>query len=153
MQIAARPQRQVLIVDSELALNTGAASRSVHALAGELRGRGIGVIESHSCEDGAATANADASIDCILINWSQGGNDSKAQGEARELMRGVRRRNTTLPIFLMASRKVAGTVSIEVAQLADEFIWVLEDTANFIAGRVQAAIERYLSQLLPPYAR
>ena len=50
------------------------------------------------------------------------------------------------------SRKLAGTVGVEVATLADEFIWILEDTASFIAGRVQAAIERYLEALLPPYA-
>jgi arginine decarboxylase len=153
MQIAAkRPLRQALIVDSGLTANSGAAARSVRALASELRTRAIEVIEAHSCEDGIATATSDASIDCILINWTQGANDSKVHAEATELMRAVRKRNTKLPIFLMASRKMAGTVSIEVAQLSDEFIWILEDTASFIAGRVQAAIDRYLSQLLPPYA-
>jgi hypothetical protein len=43
-------------------------------------------------------------------------------------------------------------VSVEVATLADEFIWILEDTASFISGRVQAAIQHYLEALLPPYA-
>ncbi len=153
MQTAAkRPLRQALIVDSGLTANSGAAARSVRALASELRSRGIEVIEAHSCEDGTATATSDAGIDCILINWTQGANDSKVHAEATGLMRAVRKRNTKLPIFLMASRKVAGTVSIEVAQLSDEFIWILEDTASFIAGRVQTAIDRYLSQLLPPYA-
>ena len=153
MQTAAkRPLRQALIVDSGLTANSGAAARSVRALASELRSRIIEVIEAHSCEDGTATATSDAGIDCILINWTQGANDSKVHAEATDLMRAVRKRNTKLPIFLMASRKVAGTVSIEVAQLSDEFIWILEDTANFIAGRVQTAIDRYLSQLLPPYA-
>ena len=32
----------------------------------------------------------------------------------------------------MASRKLAGSVSVEVATLADEFIWILDDTASFI---------------------
>src|SRR4029077_10464001 len=31
--------------------------------------------------------------------------------------------------------------------------WILEDTATFVAERVQAAIDRYLEQLLPPYAK
>src|SRR6185436_13539468 len=152
MQIAAkRPLRQVLIVDSGLT-GAGAAARSVRALASELRGRGIEVIEAHSCEDGIATATADASIDCILLNWTQGTNDKHVHEQATELMRGVRRRNAKQPIFLMAGRKMAGTVSVEVAQLSDEFIWILDDTASFIASRVQSAIDRYLSQLLPPYA-
>ena len=33
----------------------------------------------------------------------------------------------------------------------DEFIWILNDTAPFIGGRVQAAIERYIQALLPPF--
>jgi len=151
-----RPLRQVLIVDSGLAQNSGAASRAVRALADELHERGIEVVESLSCEDGMATATSDASIDCILINWTQGPNDSKndnqVHAEATELMRSVRRRNAKLPIFLMASRKMSGTVSVEVAQLSDEYIWILEDTASFIAGRVETAMDRYLEQLLPPYA-
>ena len=150
---AKRPLRQALIVDSGLTANAGAAARSVRALASELRSRGIEVIEAHSCEDGTATATSDASIDCILINWTQGANDKHVHAEATELMRAVRKRNTKLPIFLMASRKVAGTVSVEVAQLSDEFIWILDDTARFVAGRVETAIERYLEQLLPPYAK
>ncbi len=42
----------------------------------------------------------------------------------------------SIPIFLLADRKVAGTVTVEVATLADEFVWLLDDTAAFIAGRV-----------------
>jgi hypothetical protein len=119
------------------------------ALASKLRSRGIEVIEGIR-EDSTATANSDAGIDCILINWTQGQNDAHVHAQATELMRSVRRRNARLPIFLMASRKVAGTVSVEVAQLSDEFIWILEDTANFVAGRVLSAIERYWSSCFRP---
>ena len=69
---AKRPLRQALIVDSGLSGSAGIAARNVRALASELRGRGIEVIEAHSCEDGIAAASSDASIDCILINWTQG---------------------------------------------------------------------------------
>ena len=82
-----------------------------------------------SCEDGIATAGSDSSIDCILINWTQGAPDGSAdlqvRREATELMESVRSRNARLPIFLMANRKIAGTVSVEIAQLANEFIWIL----------------------------
>jgi arginine decarboxylase len=36
--------------------------------------------------------------------------------------------------------------------LSDEFIWLLEDTATFVGGRVSASIERYIQTLLPPFA-
>jgi arginine decarboxylase len=142
--------REVLIVDSDLAEGTSTAARSVRALAHELTARGLNVTEAGSCEDGLAAA--DASVHCMLLNWSQGRNDATAHENATELLRAVRKRNAKLPIFLMAGRKIAGTVGVEVATLADEFIWIHDDTAPFIAGRVQAAIERYLESLLPPYA-
>jgi arginine decarboxylase len=64
----------------------------------------------------------------------------------------VRQRNAALPVFLMADLTFARTITIEVARLINELVWLLEDTAAFLAGRAQAAIERYLEQLLPPYA-
>jgi len=48
---------------------------------------------------------------------------------------------------------VRGSMTIEIAEMVDEFVLLLEDTADFVAGRVMAAIERYRAQLLPPYAR
>jgi arginine decarboxylase len=55
---------------------------------------------------------------------------------------------------MTADRKlVKGTMTIEIAEMVDEFVWLLEDTSDFVAGRVMAAIERYRAQLLPPYAR
>lgn len=144
--------RRVLIVDHGLAETTSAASRGVHALATELRARGIEVVEALSCEDGMATVISDSAIHCLLVNWTQGQNDRRVHEQATQLLRGIRLRNAKIPIFLMASRKLAGTVSVEVATLADEFVWILDDTASFIAGRVQAAIERYVQALLPPFA-
>ena len=144
--------RQVLVVDGGLAEPTGTAARSVRALVTELRARNVDVLEAVSYEDGLATVVSDAGIHCILVDWTRSSDDSAAREQATELLRAVRARNAKVPIFLMASRKLAGSVSVETATLADEYIWILADTAPFIAGRVQAAIERYLEALLPPYA-
>jgi arginine decarboxylase len=144
--------RRVLVVDDSLAETASAAGRSVRGLATELRGRNIEVVEALSCEDGLATVVSDSGIHCILLNWTQGENDSKVHEQATELLRAVRARNAKVPIFLLASRKLAGTVNVEVATLADEFVWIFDDTASFISGRVEGAIERYVEALLPPYA-
>ena len=146
---AGRKNRRVLIVDEQLAESVGAAARSVRALAAELRNGNVEVIEAVSAADGRATITADPGIACILVNWSQAG-DSHAQ--AIDLLRMIRTRNAKVPIFLMASRSLAGSMNVEVATLADEFIWILDDTAAFISGRVLAAVERYVQVLLPPFA-
>lgn len=150
---SARPlARRVLIVDDKLAEATTAGGRSVRALAEELRARAIEVVEALSFADGLATVVSDAGIHCVFVNWTLGRNDRKTHAQATELLRALRARNAKIPVFLMADRKVAGTVTIEVATLADEFVWILEDTASFIGGRTVAAIERYLQGLLPPFA-
>ena len=142
--------RKVLIIDSALA-GTGTAARRVRALAEELGTRNVAVTESTSYEDGLATVVSDSSIHCILLNWTQSGEDFNASGDATKLLRTVRNRNAKIPIFLMASRAIGGSVTVEVMSLADEFIWILEDTPSFISGRVQGAIDRYANALLPPY--
>ena len=144
--------RRVLIVDDGLAGSASTAARSVRTLVAELDERRIEAVQALTYEDGLATVVSDAGIHCILLNWTQGQSDKDGHEQATELLRAVRKRNAKLPIFLMASRKLAGSVSVEVATLADEFIWILDDTASFIAGRVQVAVERYLVELLPPFA-
>jgi arginine decarboxylase len=144
--------RRVLIVDNSLAQATSTAARRVRGLVTELQARNVAVIEALSCEDGLATVVSDSGIHCILLNWTQGQDDKVTREQATELLRAVRARNARIPIFLMASRQLAGTVSVEVATLSDEFIWIFDDTAAFICGRVEAAVTRYLEGLLPPYA-
>ena len=41
-------------------------------------------------------------------------------------------------------------IPLSTIKLANEFVWLTEDTSTFIAGRVEAAIQRYRENLLPP---
>ena len=144
--------RRALIVDDEFGRATTAGGRAVEALAEELRARGIQVVEALSFEDGQATVVSDSAIHCVFINWTLGGDEKQSHIQATELLRVLRGRNAKVPVFLMADRKLAGTVTVEVATFADEFVWLLDDTPVFIAGRAAAAIERYVESLLPPFA-
>jgi len=143
---------RVLMVDDELAQPTTAGGRAVRALTEELRTRGVEVVEAYSCEDGLANVSSDSGFHCVFVNWTLGKNDRRSHAQATELLRGLRARNGKVPVFLMADRKLSDRVTIEVATLADEFVWVLEDTSTFIAGRATAAMGRYLQGLLPPFA-
>ena len=144
--------RRLLMVDDELGQAATAGGRGVRALAAELRARGIEVVEALSCEDGLATFVADTAIHCVFVNWTLGRNDSQSHAQATDFLRALRSRNAKVPVFLMADRKVAGSITVEVATIADEFVWILDDTAAFVAGRAVAALERYIQGLLPPFA-
>ena len=144
----ARPlTRRVLIVDDKLngAGTTSAGSRAVRTLAAELRGRGIDVIEALSLDDGRANVVSDAAIHGVFVNWTLGKNDERTHCEATELLRSIRARNAKVPVFLMADRSVAGTVTVEVATLDEAPTGGKLATESNGAVRFKAAPHRILT--------
>ena len=146
-------KRRLLIVDDKLARPDTAGGRAIRELANELAVRDVEVVEAVTYDDGHAVVVSDATIDCIFVDWCLGQNDSHSHAQALELLRTIRRRNAAIPIFLLASQAVRDSVTVEVMQLADESVWMLEDTAPLIAGRAIAAIRRYLDNLVPPFMK
>ena len=147
--------RRVLIVDDELAQPT-TRGRSRRPGVGGGAARAASTSSQPPPANGVATVVSDSAIHCVFVNWTLGSNgnghgNGKGHGNshnhvaATELLRTVRKRNAKVPIFLWPTARSSGTVTVEVATLADEFIWMLDDTATFISGRVQAAIERYVA--------
>jgi arginine decarboxylase len=168
-------RRRALVVDDALRHQHTAVGRAVSGLVAELRRRGVEVTESVSYEDGAAVVASDAGLCAVLVDWGLGAgtasdgtgrlpDDGDAGKMASKLLASIRSRNATLPIFLLArggagpsgageQGDAAGEITIEALEHADELVWVLQDTADFIAGRVHAAMDRYVSGLLPPFFR
>jgi len=90
----------------------------------------------------------------LKLDWNLGSNDGDSHEQATTLLHKLRERLSAVPVFLLADRELTrGSMTIEVAEMANVFVWLLEDTADFVAGRVLAAIQRYQAHLLPPYAQ
>lgn len=145
---------RVLLVDDCLAKLDTALGRASEALAQALELRNIDVVRALSLEDGMAIAGNDASLRAVLLNWNLGDDGEATHAQATALMHKLKERHASVPVFLLAEREIAkGSITIEALEMIDEFVWLLEDTADFVAGRVLAAVHRYVAQLLPPYAR
>lgn len=142
---------RVLIVDDELRHDT-AEGRAARSLVNDLEARNVEVVQAISAADGMAVVTSDAAIHAVLMDWSLGDDDPETHAKAKGLLSHIRTRNDRIPIFLMAERKDSTALPVEIMELADEFIWTLEDTASFVSGRVEAATRRYIEQLLPPFA-
>src|ERR1700740_2509720 len=140
---------KALIVDDELGQST-AAGRALRSLIEELAMWEIEVVEAKSAEDGMPVIVSDAALHTILLDWDLGGDGFRNHSKSLSLVNLVRSRDEKVPIFLMAEREEASEIPVNVMQMADEFIWKLEDTAGFIGGRVRAAMQRYRDNLLPP---
>jgi arginine decarboxylase len=162
-------RRRALVVDDALRHQHTAVGRAVSGLVAELRRRGVEVTESVSYEDGAAVVASDAGLCAVLVDWGLDGGTANGDGRtpgdadvgkmASQMLAAIRSRNATLPIFLLArgssgrQEDVSAEITISALEHADELVWVLQDTADFIAGRVLAAMDRYVDGLLPPFFR
>lgn len=142
---------RVLLVDDDLGSLTSIRGRVVNELVAEFESRNVEVVRATSFEDGMAAVVSDSALSCMFVDWTLGQNDDASHAEALELLRAIRQRHEHAPIFLMADRNAKKSITVEAMGLADEFVYMLEDTAPFIAGRVIAAIQRYLEHLMPPF--
>ena len=145
--------RRALVVDADLTKAGTAGGRAIGGIVAELRARGLEVVESTSADDGIAVFGSDAALHCVFVDWNVDFTGGSVRRPATDLLRSLRARNDQVPVFLMADRIAKQSITVEVMQLADEFVWKLEDTADFIAGRAIAAVERYAQEIMAPFLR
>jgi len=131
---------RMLLVYDGLNDNT-AAARSVRELKDYLTAEDVRVIVSESDDDAKAVLITDPTVQCVLLKLNN--KDDKDYAKIIELLKALREHNKELPVFLLAGRTAASKVPSEILESVNDFIWVMEDTPDFIAGRVLAATERY----------
>lgn len=137
---------KALVVDDELT-EESAAGRAVRGLVTELKRRDIDVVTAQAAEDAIAIVRSDPALQCILLDWDLG---PDGHALSTSVVDAVRHRNSHIPVFLMADRSVASSVPADVMAKVNDFIWMLEDTVDFVGGRVEAATRRYRGTVLPP---
>jgi arginine decarboxylase len=97
---------------------------------------------THRGEDALAVIGSDASLAAVLVAWEAPG--------AEELLGAATKRFRGLPVFLMSAQD---ELPLWVYETIHGFIFPLEDTPAFIAGRIAHAAEQYTEQILPPFFR
>jgi arginine decarboxylase len=133
---------------------SSAAGRALHELTAQLEGRLVDVLVASTAIDAQALVQSDPMIQCVLLDWElPDASDAKSDKQhcgAIAVLEAIRRRHSSVPVFLLAARTAASDIPVEAMQMADDFIWLLEDSSDFIAGRIVSAIERYRESVLPP---
>jgi|WetSurMetagenome_2_1015567.scaffolds.fasta_scaffold17822_3 arginine decarboxylase len=142
----------VAIIDDTIHTDTP-HGRAINRIIKGIEEFGIRVADVASPADARAAYANLPSVDCILINWNLGGDTEKKHRETVQLIHQIRSRNEDIPIFLMAEPTSETPVSLTVDMIRqiNEYIYVMEDTPEFIAGRIKAAARRYEERLLPPF--
>src|SRR5882672_10308911 len=138
------PLTVVAVFGEEIVAGT-AVARAGRALVDELHARSVEVILARSAADGISVVAADPLIGCLMVDIDLDQEDGSAR-----VLRAFRARNDRAPVFLFGQRSQISSVPLSTLKMADEFIWLLEDSPTLMSGRVEAAIKRYREQLLPP---
>jgi arginine decarboxylase len=81
----------------------------------------------------------------------QSGADDGPGGAA--VLRQLGRRFQELPVFLVMAGEGLRGLPLWVAEAVVGYVWPLEDTPAFIAGRITAAARAYREDVLPPFFR
>lgn len=122
-----------------------AAARAVRILKEDLQIEGAKVIVAEHLEDAKAIFNSDPSIQAVML-----GVECKYCHDTYKVVEDIRKINKRVPVFLMSSKNFASDIPTHILEKVSDFIYILEDTLDFISGRVQAAITRYRKDILPP---
>ncbi len=144
-------RHRVLLIEDDLELSS-AEGRAALMLKSELELGGIDVVCAPSAADAKALFLSDSGLHGILVDWTLGKNPDDPHATALEFIRFLRSRNEKIPVFLLTDRGLSTGLSEEVLTLVSELVWLMEDSAPFIGGRIEAAVKTYASGLLGPMA-
>ncbi|MGK5533003.1 Orn/Lys/Arg decarboxylase N-terminal domain-containing protein [Streptomyces sp. URMC 129] len=109
--------------------------------------RGFEVRWAGSEAEARAVLRTEAGLAAAVVGWDLGG---------ESVLRQIGRRFTDLPVFLVMADEAdedLGRLPLWVSEVVVGYVWPLEDTPAFIAGRVVSAARAYRESVLPPFFR
>ncbi|MBQ0866918.1 Orn/Lys/Arg decarboxylase N-terminal domain-containing protein [Streptomyces sp. RK75] len=144
----------VLFAVSELPEGRSAGAEQLHRISEDLVTRGFEVRWASTSGDAQAVLRTEAGLAAAVVDWGLPHDGAVAdEPGGAEALRQVGRRFQGLPVFLVMTGEDLEQLPLWVAETVVGYIWPLEDTARFIAGRVARAARSYQEELLPPFFR
>ena len=142
--------KRVLIVEDAESKISMSMNSAIMKLMDELAAKEIESERLFSGEEAMPIVSNDMDFDCFLVATDMD-LDKEEEHITLTLLKRIRCRQSSVPVFLLADReKTSRKLNAKLMELANEFVWILEDSPRFIAGRIESAITRYRNHLLPP---
>ncbi|MGW2546522.1 Orn/Lys/Arg family decarboxylase [Kitasatospora sp. NPDC001574] len=145
----------VLLALREDPLGRGVGGDQLRRIGKELESRGLEVRWARTVEGAVSVLSTEAGLAAAVVAWDLPSEDgAAADGEGAVVLRHVSRRFKDLPVFVVMSETAdlgLDRLPLWVAEIAVGYIWPLEDTPSFIAGRVLSAARAYADAVLPPF--
>ncbi len=138
----------IVIIDSDMGQNN-APGHGIAEVMERLEEEEFSISTASTARDGIAIFLSHTMCCAILLDWDLTG-ESKGH-HATNVIDAIRARNDKIPIFIMTSKHTVQEIPTEIMSKVSGYVWILEDTPHFIAGRVEQAATRYIDHLLPPF--
>ena len=108
---------------------------------------GFQVIRARRIEDAEIAVQTDAAIGCLIVDWGKKG----LEGKSASLINLMRRRGLEMPIVLLVRRKRFEDVPVEVLDFIDGYVFLAEETPEFIAKNLVSRLKQYAETLKTPF--
>jgi ornithine decarboxylase len=108
---------------------------------------GFQVVKARRVEDAEIAVQTDAAIGCMVVDWGRRGLD----GKTAELINLMRRRGLEVPIIILVRRKRLEDIPVEVLDFIDGYVFLSEETPEFIARNLISRLKQYAATLKTPF--
>jgi ornithine decarboxylase/arginine decarboxylase len=108
---------------------------------------GFQVVRARRVEDAEMAVQTDAAIGCLVVDWGKKG----LEGKAASLINLMRRRGLEMPIVLLVRGKRFEDVPVEVLDFIDGYVFLAEETPDFIARNLVSRLTQYAEALKTPF--
>jgi ornithine decarboxylase len=108
---------------------------------------GFQVVRARRIEDAEIAVQTDAAIGCMVVDWGKKG----LEGKTAALINLMRRRGLEMPIVILVRRKRLEDIPVEVLDYIDGYIFLAEETPEFIAKNLVSRLKHYAETLKTPF--
>jgi len=114
----------------------------------EVKKLGFEVVKARRIQDAELAIRTDPGIGCMVIDWGKGGTGSK---KAASLISLVRQRGLEMPIVILVRRQKIEDIPVEVMREVDGYVFLAEETPEFIAKNLVSRLKQYAETLKTPF--
>ncbi|MGE5340003.1 MAG: Orn/Lys/Arg decarboxylase N-terminal domain-containing protein [Candidatus Omnitrophota bacterium] len=142
----------VLIVSGQINEKNDEGTRLRELIANLETQQGCSVTLSLTYHDALEVFQSRTDLGAVLVDWDIDEKfmmASKLDGE--ELIDTMRKRNKTIPIWLLTERLIIEKIPVNVLEKINGYLWKTADTPDYLAGRVRMQVWEYAVKVLPDF--
>ncbi|MBU3887495.1 Orn/Lys/Arg decarboxylase N-terminal domain-containing protein [Methylosinus sp. KRF6] len=119
----------------------------VNQIIAAIESMGFQVVRARRVEDAEIVVQTDAAIGCLVVDWGKKG----LEGKTASLIDLMRKRGLDMPIVLLIRRKRFEDIPVEVLDFIDGYVFLAEETPEFIAKNLVSRLKQYAETLKTPF--